>query len=107
MSHASKQITNGSKNISSTPISTPITSTPPTPSSPPHPSHTPQGVPRIKEIINGSKNISTPIIKVKLHNDKDDGAARLVQGKLERTTLGQVRRGRVWGGAVTGFGEVQ
>jgi len=47
-------------------------------------------VPRIKEIINGSKNISTPIIKVRLLNDRDEAAARLVQGRLERTTLGQV-----------------
>ncbi|KIY91455.1 DNA-directed RNA polymerase III subunit C1, partial [Monoraphidium neglectum] len=50
------------------------------------------GVPRIKEIINGSKNISTPIIRVKLVNDVDEAAARLVQGRLERTTLGQVAR---------------
>ncbi|GBF92585.1 DNA-directed RNA polymerase III subunit [Raphidocelis subcapitata] len=50
------------------------------------------GVPRIKEIINGSKNISTPIIRVRLVNDRDEAAARLVQGRLERTTLGQVAR---------------
>lgn len=50
------------------------------------------GVPRIKEIINGSKNISTPIIRVRLVNDRDEAAARLVQGRMERTMLGQVAR---------------
>lgn len=48
------------------------------------------GVPRIKEIINGAKNISTPIMKVALAIDRDVVAARLVKGRLERTTLGQV-----------------
>lgn len=48
------------------------------------------GVPRIKEIINGAKNISTPIMRVALAVDKDVVAARLVKGRLERTTLGQV-----------------
>lgn len=48
------------------------------------------GVPRIKEIINGAKNISTPIMKVALAVDRDVVAARLVKGRLERTTLGQV-----------------
>lgn len=68
------------------------------------PSHTtnpsPQGVPRIKEIINGSKNISTPIIKVKLHNDLKDNAARLTQSKLQRTTLGEVKGGLRRGGGI-------
>lgn len=48
------------------------------------------GVPRIKEIINGAKNISTPIMRVALAVDRDVVAARLVKGRLERTTLGQV-----------------
>ncbi|WIA12568.1 hypothetical protein OEZ85_006229 [Tetradesmus obliquus] len=48
------------------------------------------GVPRIKEIINGARNISTPIMKVCLESDRDVVAARLVKGRLERTTLGQV-----------------
>ncbi|KAJ3018797.1 hypothetical protein HKX48_002614 [Thoreauomyces humboldtii] len=63
------------------------------------------GVPRIKEIINASKNISTPIITAKLGHqtgsyDKDgdaaaekkaraaaEAAARVVKGRLEKTTL--------------------
>lgn len=48
------------------------------------------GVPRIKEIINGARNISTPIMKVALAIDNDVKAARIVKGRLERTTLGQV-----------------
>eukprot|EP00850_Spirogloea_muscicola_P023482 SM000360S13676 [mRNA] locus=s360:20430:29808:- [translate_table: standard] len=48
------------------------------------------GVPRIKEIINASKNISTPIITVKLLSDMDVKAARLVKGRIEKTTLGEV-----------------
>lgn len=48
------------------------------------------GVPRIKEIINASKNISTPIIDVKLVCDTDVKAARIVKGRLEKTTLGEV-----------------
>ncbi|PSC73949.1 DNA-directed RNA polymerase III subunit rpc1-like isoform X2 [Micractinium conductrix] len=50
------------------------------------------GVPRIKEIINAAKNISTPIMKVALEIDKDETSARFVQGRLERTRLGQVAR---------------
>eukprot|EP00271_Cylindrocystis_brebissonii_P003380 TRINITY_DN1429_c0_g2_i2.p1 TRINITY_DN1429_c0_g2~~TRINITY_DN1429_c0_g2_i2.p1 ORF type:complete len:426 (+),score=95.17 TRINITY_DN1429_c0_g2_i2:436-1713(+) len=49
-----------------------------------------QGVPRIKEIINASKNISTPIIDVKLVCDTDVIAARIVKGRIEKTTLGEV-----------------
>lgn len=48
------------------------------------------GVPRIKEIINASKKISTPIITVALENDKDPEYARLVKGRIEKTTLGEV-----------------
>eukprot|EP01113_Clastostelium_recurvatum_P040668 TRINITY_DN6343_c0_g1_i1.p1 TRINITY_DN6343_c0_g1~~TRINITY_DN6343_c0_g1_i1.p1 ORF type:complete len:1395 (-),score=348.95 TRINITY_DN6343_c0_g1_i1:174-4358(-) len=48
------------------------------------------GVPRIKEIINASKTISTPIITALLVNDTDLKSARIVKGRIERTTLGQV-----------------
>jgi hypothetical protein len=48
------------------------------------------GVPRIKEIINASKNISTPIITVKLVSEHDLKAARIVKGRIEKTTLGEV-----------------
>lgn len=45
---------------------------------------------RIKEIINASKNISTPIIRTTLTNCEDPSFARLVKGRIERTTLGEV-----------------
>ena len=48
------------------------------------------GVPRIKEIINASKNISTPIITAKLVCEDDVKAARIVKGRIEKTTLGEV-----------------
>jgi len=48
------------------------------------------GVPRIKEIINASTSISTPIITVKLVNEKDVRSARIVQGRLEATKLGEI-----------------
>jgi len=48
------------------------------------------GVPRIKEIINASKNISTPIITASLVSDRDVKAARVVKGRVEKTTLGEV-----------------
>lgn len=48
------------------------------------------GVPRIKEIINAAKAISTPIITCELHSDKDVRAARVVKGRVEKTTLGDV-----------------
>ena len=48
------------------------------------------GVPRIKEIINASKNISTPIITAALMSDKDVKAARVVKGRVEKTTLGEI-----------------
>ena len=48
------------------------------------------GVPRIKEIINASKNISTPIITAKLVCENDVKAARIVKGRIEKTTLGEV-----------------
>ena len=48
------------------------------------------GVPRIKEIINASKNISTPIITASLMSDRDVKAARVVKGRVEKTTLGEI-----------------
>lgn len=45
---------------------------------------------RIKEIINASKSISTPIIRTSLVNSEDPSFARLVKGRIERTTLGEV-----------------
>jgi len=48
------------------------------------------GVPRIKEIINASKSISTPIITASLVSEKDVTAARVVKGRVEKTTLGEV-----------------
>lgn len=50
------------------------------------------GVPRIKEIINASKAISTPIITVQLVQPDSLQSARIVKGRLERTTLGEVSR---------------
>ena len=50
-----------------------------------------QGVPRIKEIINASKNISTPIITAPLVYKTNPDYARVVKGRVERTTLGDVR----------------
>ncbi|KAN0004310.1 hypothetical protein ACTFIZ_010482 [Dictyostelium cf. discoideum] len=48
------------------------------------------GVPRIKEIINAAKNISTPIITASLNCDYDIRSARIVAGRIEKTTLGHV-----------------
>jgi DNA-directed RNA polymerase III subunit RPC1 len=48
------------------------------------------GVPRIKEIINASKNISTPIITACLETDDDQEFGRVVKGRIEKTTLGEV-----------------
>ncbi|KAL9655634.1 hypothetical protein ABK040_002297 [Willaertia magna] len=54
------------------------------------------GVPRIKEIIDATKNISTPIITAYLDVPKDatkrqkEIAARVVKGRIEKTTLGQI-----------------
>lgn len=48
------------------------------------------GVPRIKEIINASKVISTPIINAVLVNDRDERAARVVKGRVEKTLLEDV-----------------
>lgn len=49
-----------------------------------------QGVPRVKEIINASKNISTPIITAELWRPYDLEFARMVKGRIEKTTLGEV-----------------
>jgi DNA-directed RNA polymerase III subunit RPC1 len=57
------------------------------------------GVPRIKEIINASRNIQTPLMLVELEESKGEVTgraedaevrARLVKGRLEKTTLGQI-----------------
>lgn len=48
------------------------------------------GVPRLTEIINASKQISTPIITAPLVQNDNEWTARLVKGKIEKTTLGQV-----------------
>ena len=48
------------------------------------------GVPRIKEIINASKSISTPIISTSLEIDNNEDVARMVKGRIEKTTLGEV-----------------
>ena len=71
------------------------------------------GVPRIKEIINAARNIATPLMTVELEGGakgvaalaggrpglgmktvqlEDEVRARLVKGRLERTTLGQVAK---------------
>ena len=52
--------------------------------------HITLGVPRIKEIINASRSISTPIISAGLMNETDADGARIVKGRLEKTTLGEV-----------------
>lgn len=56
-------------------------------------SHITLGVPRIKEIINASRAISTPIISAGLNNESDPDVARVVKGRLEKTTLGEVSVG--------------
>ena len=48
------------------------------------------GVPRIKEIINASKKISTPIVTTCLDTKNDQEFARVVKGRIEKTTLGEV-----------------
>eukprot|EP00177_Eucheuma_denticulatum_P004855 GFKZ01008814.1.p1 GENE.GFKZ01008814.1~~GFKZ01008814.1.p1 ORF type:complete len:1494 (+),score=243.88 GFKZ01008814.1:1413-5894(+) len=49
-----------------------------------------QGVPRLKEIINASKSIATPITEAPLVNEDNEKLARIVKGRVERTTLGEV-----------------
>lgn len=48
------------------------------------------GVPRIKEVINAVADIHTPIITTHLDQPKSEVAARIVKGRIERTTLGDV-----------------
>lgn len=48
------------------------------------------GVPRIKEIINATSTIKTPVIKLTLENNRDEQVARIVKGRIEITTLGEV-----------------
>eukprot|EP00930_Biecheleria_cincta_P058344 TRINITY_DN44185_c0_g1_i1.p1 TRINITY_DN44185_c0_g1~~TRINITY_DN44185_c0_g1_i1.p1 ORF type:complete len:908 (-),score=185.96 TRINITY_DN44185_c0_g1_i1:345-2885(-) len=50
------------------------------------------GVPRIKEIINAAKKISTPIISCQLENPFEEVAARIVQGRVQRTTLNEISK---------------
>jgi len=50
------------------------------------------GVPRIKEIINAAKSISTPIITAELINKTSEASARIVAGRIERTTIGDVAK---------------
>ncbi|KAK9123709.1 hypothetical protein Sjap_013311 [Stephania japonica] len=50
------------------------------------------GVPRILEIINGAKKISTPIITAPLECENDVKSARIVKGRVEKTTLGDVAK---------------
>lgn len=51
-----------------------------------------QGVPRLKEIINASKKISTPITTCQFDCDTDEIVARVVKGRVESTTLGEIAR---------------
>ena len=46
-----------------------------------------QGVPRIEEIMDARKKISTPIVTVHLENSSSEIAARILKGRIERTTL--------------------
>lgn len=48
------------------------------------------GVPRIKEIINAAKSIATPIISAELVNSTSEPSARIVAGRIERTTIGDI-----------------
>ncbi|PVV02627.1 hypothetical protein BB560_002917 [Smittium megazygosporum] len=48
------------------------------------------GVPRIKEIINAAKTISTPIITAKLVSNDNIRSARIVKGRVESCTLGDI-----------------
>ncbi|KAI6655586.1 DNA-directed RNA polymerase III subunit RPC1 [Oopsacas minuta] len=50
------------------------------------------GVPRIKEIINATKSISTPIITAELDVNDSEDFARIVKGRIEKTTLGEVTK---------------
>lgn len=48
------------------------------------------GVPRIKEIINASKTLATPVITASLIKDDDKKVARIIKGRIEKTTLGEI-----------------
>ena len=50
------------------------------------------GVPRIKEIINAAKTIATPIITASLINNRSEPSARVVAGRIERTTIGDIAK---------------
>lgn len=49
-----------------------------------------QGVPRLKEIINASKEIATPCISAQLVHNDNETIARVVRGRVEGTTLGEI-----------------
>lgn len=49
-----------------------------------------QGVPRIKEIIDASKKVASPIIMAQLVNYTSIQSARIVKGRIEKTTLSDV-----------------
>ena len=51
-----------------------------------------QGVPRLREIIDASKSIKTPCIETELLKSDDPEYARQVKGRIEKTTLGEVRK---------------
>jgi DNA-directed RNA polymerase III subunit RPC1 len=40
--------------------------------------------------MNASKSMSTPLIAAKLDVDSNEAFARLIKGRIERTTLGEV-----------------
>ncbi|EAY20967.1 RNA polymerase Rpb1, domain 2 family protein [Trichomonas vaginalis G3] len=48
------------------------------------------GVPRIEEVMNAVSEIKTPIITANLLSQRDEIAARIVKGIIDRVTLGQV-----------------
>ena len=50
------------------------------------------GVPRIEEVMNAVGTIKTPIITARLLNEKEEIAARVVKGLIDRVTLGQVTK---------------
>lgn len=50
------------------------------------------GVPRVTEIINAVPNISTPIIEAYLTDSTNERKARVIKGRIEKTTLGEISR---------------
>lgn len=58
----------------------------------PAPLFPPPGVPRIKEIINAAKRINTPIITAELESETSVQTARVVKGRIERTSLADLSK---------------